>query len=397
MTGVLKVILVILLVMILGATSFFAGFGVNYVMTVSASPTATVVPAKFPLMWEAWRVIKDQFYGTIPQAPTLVHGMIRGMLASLGDSHTILVEPQPAQLEQHTLQGSYGGIGARVEMRDGYLVLLPFPTGPAASAGILPNDIVMKIDDKNVTPDMTTDDVEVKLRGDIGSSVKLMLHRVGESKPIEVTLKREKIDIPTVQYRMIENSSLAYIQVTLESSDTAKEFENALNALKKNNPTGIILDLRNNPGGVFPDPVLSIVGQFLQPNAPVVFEHYRDGTEKTYNSTGSGLAKDLPLIVLVNGGTASDAEILAGALQDSGRAKLLGEKTFGKGSVQALHTLSDQSVLHVTIATWFTPKHNAIDGVGLKPDLAVPLTTDDTKKGIDPQLDRAVQYLKTGK
>jgi carboxyl-terminal processing protease len=396
MTSVLKIFAGLFLTAIIGISSFLAGFGSNYYMTLQPQTSGTVIPTKFPLVWEAWRFVKDQYYGDIPAAPALVHGMIRGMLASLGDPHTILVEAQPAQIEQNSLQGSYGGIGASVEVHDGAIVLLPFPSGPAAGAGILANDQLVKIDDKDLTADMTKDDVEVKLRGDIGSTVKLTLHRVGESKTIEVSITRQKIDIPTVQYRMLPNTSIGYIQLTLESSDTAKDFENALNTLKKSNPSGIVLDLRNNPGGVFPDPVLEVAGQFLDPNAPVVLERYRDGSEKTYIAKGSQLGKGLKLVVLVNGGTASDAEILAGALQDSGRGILIGDKTFGKGSVQSLYTLNDKSVMHVTVATWFTPKHNQIEGTGLKPNIAVPLTPEDSSKGTDPQLDRAIQYLNTG-
>jgi carboxyl-terminal processing protease len=397
MRSILKIVVMLFLIALVGGSAFLAGFGTNYFMSVQPVSSATIVPSKFPLVWEAWRFIKDQFYGDIPGAPTLVHGMIRGMLASLGDPHTILVDAQPAQIEQNSLQGSYGGIGASVEVRNGAIVLLPFPGGPAAAAGILANDALVSIDGKDVTPDMTTEDVDVKLRGDIGSTVKLTLHRVGDSKPIDVSIVRQKINIPTVQYRMLPNTTIAYIQITLESGDTAKEFENALNELRKANPAGIILDLRNNPGGVFPDPVLDVAGQFMDPNAPVVYERYRDGSEKTYTARGSQLGKGLKLAVLVNSGTASDAEILAGALQDSGRGVLIGERTFGKGSVQSLHTLIDQSVLHVTVATWFTPKHNQIEGTGLKPDIAVPLTPEDTAKGSDPQLDRAVQYVNTGK
>lgn len=397
MRTVLKMFVALFITALVGVSSYLAGFGTNYFLSLQTQTGATVVPSKFPLVWEAWRFIKDQYYGEIPASPALIHGMIRGMLASLEDPHTILVEAQPAQIEQNSLQGSYGGIGARVDVRNGAIVLLPFPTGPAAAAGILANDVLVKIDDKDVTPDMTTEDVDVKLRGDIGSSVKLTLHRVGDSKPILATIVRQKIDIPTVQFRMIQNTTIGYIQITLESSDTAKEFENALNSLKKSGPTGIVLDLRNNPGGVFPDPVLEVAGQFLNANAPVVLERYRDGTEKTYTARGSQLGKDLKLAVLVNGGTASDAEILAGALQDSGRGVLIGERTFGKGSVQSLHTLLDQSVLHVTIATWYTPKNNQIEGTGLKPDVAVPLTPEDAAKGSDPQLDRAIVYLSTGR
>jgi carboxyl-terminal processing protease len=397
MRTVLKIFVMLSLIALVGGSSFLAGFGTNYFLSVQPQSTGTIVPAKFPLVWEAWRFIKDQYYGDIPAAPALVHGMIRGMLASLGDPHTILVDAQPAQIEQNSLQGSYGGIGASVDVRNSAIVLLPYPGGPAAAAGILANDVLVSIDGKDLTPDMTTEDVEVKLRGDVGSTVKLTLHRIGESKPIEVSIVRQKIDIPTVQYRMLPSTTVGYIQISLESGDTAREFENALNEIKKSNPAGIILDLRNNPGGVFPDPVLQVAGQFMDPNAPVVFERYRDGSEKTYTAQGNQLGKGLKLAVLVNGGTASDAEILAGALQDSGRGVLIGEKTFGKGSVQSLHTLIDQSVLHVTVATWFTPKHNQIEGTGLKPDIAVPLTPEDAAKGNDPQLDRAILYLNAGK
>ncbi len=397
MKGYLKILVGLLLTLLVGVGMFLAGFIYDHQQTRQAAVSGTSVPEKFSLMWESWGLIKKEYYGDIPSTQTLVHGMIRGMLASLGDPHTILVEPQPAQLEQHNLTGSYGGIGARVESHNGLLVLLPFPKGPAADAGIQADDALVKIDDKDVTTDMTTDDAEVKLRGDVGSTVKLTLHRVGQDKLIEVTLTRQKIDIPTVEYHMLPNTTLGYIRISLESSDTAHEFEDALKALSTSKPTGYVLDLRNNPGGLFPDPVLSVVGQFLKPNTTVVYERYRDGSEKAYGSTGSQLAGSAPLVVLVNNGTASDAEILAGGLQDNGRAVLIGDKTFGKGSVQELKELSDKSLLHVTIATWYTPKHNQIEGAGLKPDIAVPLTSDDVAKGLDPQLDRAIQYLQTGK
>jgi carboxyl-terminal processing protease len=347
-------------------------------------------------MWESWNIIKDEFYYDIPSKNALVHGMIRGALESLGDPHTILVEPAPAQQEATNLQGNYGGIGAKVELRKGVIVLLPFPDGPAAKAGILPGDQILKIGDQEVKSDDTPDTIENKLRGDVGSKVTLTLRRIGESDNIVVELTRAEINIPTVQYRMLDNTPYGYIQVTLESADTAKEFADALDALKKNNLKGIVLDLRNNPGGLFPDPALGIVGQFL-PNAPVVIEKYRDGTQKTYNAQNSGAARDIPFVVLVNGGTASAAEIIAGAFQDSGKTVLIGEKTFGKGSVQGLYPLSDKSVLHITTAKWETPNGSEIDGVGITPKIQIPLTPDDIAKGLDPQLDRAIEYLNTGK
>lgn len=404
MSGFLKALVLIVLSLFIAVLAFAAGFGTNYYYSrntpaaaAAAGSTNSDQPSpKFALMWESWNLIKDQFYYDMPGKSALVHGMIRGALASLGDPHSVLVEPAPAQQEATNLQGSYGGIGAKVEVRKGALVLLPFPDSPAEKAGILPGDVILKIDDVELKPEDTSDSVENKLQGEIGTQVKLELGRIGESEPIDVTIARAEINIPTVQYRMLDNNPYGYIQVTLESADTSKEFERALNDLKQKGAKGIVLDLRNNPGGLFPDPALDIVGQFL-PGTPVVTEKYRDGTQKTYNAnTGSG-AQNLPFVVLVNSGTASAAEIIAGAFMDSGKTSLIGEKTFGKGSVQGLYPLSDKSVLHLTTAKWLTPNGNEIDGVGLKPNIQVPLTPEDTAKGLDPQLDRAVLYLSSGK
>lgn len=401
MTGFLKFIILTLLGVFLAIIAFVAGFGLNVFYArqtpaTAATSTSGGPPASFSLMWESWNILKNEFYYDIPAKSVMVHGMIRGALASLGDSHSILVEPAPAQQEATNLQGNYGGIGATVELRKGAMVLLPFPNSPAAKAGILAGDEIVKIGEDTLKPEDTPDSVDLKLRGDIGTTVKLTLHRIGASDTMQVDVVRAEINIPTVQYRMLDNTQFGYIQVTLESADTPKEFENALTDLAKNSPKGLVLDLRNNPGGLFPDPALAIVGQFL-PNTPVVTEKYRDGTQKTYNAGGGNLAHDMPFVVLVNNGTASAAEIIAGAFYDSGKTVLIGEKTFGKGSVQGLYPLSDKSVLHLTTAKWLTPKGSEIDGVGLTPNFQIPLTTDDTAKGLDPQLDRAVEYLTSGK
>ncbi len=396
MRAVLRLIVMVVLVIVVLFAAFTAGFGLNYYL-VQNQPT-TQVPKNFPLFWEAFGIIKDQFYGTLPNPQAFTHGAIRGMLSSLGDPHTVLVEPEPAKTEQTNLQGNTGDVGLNLDMRDGLLTIIaPIPNSPADKAGLRAGDIIIKIDDKDLTlQPITVQDATNLLRGPVGSKITLTVHRIGENTPIVANMTRETYALPTVEAKVLPGTTFGYMKVTLETTETGNEFAKALDNLKAQNVTGLVVDLRNNPGGVFPDPVLDMAGEFLKNNDVVVVEKYRDGTEKQYNAGSRRGAVDLPLVVLVNNGTASAAEILAGALKDYKRAELIGEPTYGKGSVQIIRNLSDGSALHITVATWFTPKHTEIEGTGLQPDIAVPLTDDDISKSIDPQLNRAIDYLKKG-
>jgi carboxyl-terminal processing protease len=392
----LRLTVMVLLTMLVLFIAFTAGFGLNYYQ-VQSQPT-TDIPQRFTLFWEAFKILNDQFYGSIPNPQVLTHGAIRGMLNSLGDPHTVLVEPEPAKNEQTNLQGNTGDVGLNLDMRDGLLTIVaPIPNSPADKAGLRAGDIILKIGDKDLTLEpITVQDATNMLRGPVGSKIELTVHRIGVDQPITADLTRETYALPTVDAKVLPGTTLGYVKVTLETAETSNEFAKALDNLKSQHVTGVVLDLRNNPGGLFPDPVLDIAGQFLKNNDVVVYEKYRDGSEKAYNAGSQRGATDLPLVVLVNNGTASAAEILAGALQDYKRGVLIGEPTYGKGSVQEIHQLSDGSALHITVATWYTPKHNELEGTGLKPDIAVPLTDDDISKSLDPQLNRAIDYLKKG-
>jgi len=396
----MRTVLQILIVLLLSALVIFGAFAAGFVVNLYSVRTQTVsvdVPKNFGLFWEAWKIIDDEYYGNVPTRQDLTHGAIRGMLRGLNDPHSVLIEPAPAQNEQSALKGETGDVGLNLDVRAHVLVVVsPVPNSPADKAGIRAGDYLLKIGDKILDFDTSVDDATNLLRGTIGTTVTLTLRRIGEAKALDFQLTREKYALPTVTSKMLPGTTFGYIKISLESAETANEFAKALDSLKAQKMTGLVLDLRNNPGGLFPDPVLDIAGQFLKNSDVVLYEKYRDGTEKPYNAGSRRGITDLPTAVLVNSGTASAAEILAGALKDYKRAPLIGEPTYGKGSVQTVRPLSDGAALHITTATWFTPKHTQIEGAGLPPDIAIPLTDDSIKKGIDPQLDRAIEYLNKG-
>lgn len=396
MRAVLRIAIVVLLAGLLLVTAFVAGFGVNYLAGRPQAASAGI-PSNFELFWEAWGIIKGEYYGTIPTAQALTRGAIRGMLQGLGDPHTVLVEPEPAAVEQNNLQGQTGEVGLNLDVRNLLLtVISPVPNGPADKAGIRAGDIILKIGDKDILGDVTVQEANKLLRGPIGSKISVTVHHIGESQPATVNLIREKYALTSVDSKVLPNTTLGYVKVSMETAQTADEFAKALDSLKPQKITGLVLDLRNNPGGLFPDPVTEIAGQFLKNNDVVVYEKYRDGSEKNYKAGSKRGATDIKLVILVNGGTASDAEILAGALKDYKRAVLIGEPTYGKGTVQSVRQLSDGSAMHISVASWSTPMHNEIEGKGLQPDIAVPLTNEDVQQSIDPQLDRAIEYLQKG-
>lgn len=398
MRSILRVAVAVLLSCFIVTLAFTAGIGVNYYNNnLRPANAQTAAPANLNLFWEAWGIVNRDFYGKIPDKQTLTHGAIRGMLQGLGDPHTVLVEPEPAKNEQSNLKGETGDVGLNLDVRNNLLIVISaIANSPADKAGIKNGDNILKIDNKDVPFDITAQQASSQLRGVIGSKVALTIRHVGDSKTLDLELAREKYDLPTVESKVLPNTTFGYIKVSLETAQTADEFARALDSVKGQKVTGLIVDLRNNPGGLFPDPVLDISGQFLKNSDVVVYERDRNGNEKPFNAGTRRSAIDIPLVLLVNGGTASAAEIIAGALHDYKRGVLIGEPTYGKGSVQSIRQLSDGAALHITIATWYTPKHTEIEGQGLAPDFSIPLTDDDVKKGQDPQLNRAIEYLTKG-
>jgi carboxyl-terminal processing protease len=345
------------------------------------------------LFWEAWQLIERDFFGDIPTAEERTYGAIRGAINTLDDPYTAFIDPNVAGIRREDDSGSFEGIGAYVTMRNGVLMIVStFKGQPAEVAGVRRDDIVLQVDD-TVIENMSIYEAISLIRGPAGTPVRLTIQREGEES-FEVEITRASIEIPTVEGEM-RDDGVAYVSLFEFSTDASVKLGEAIQELLDQDPAGLILDLRGNPGGWLHEAV-QVTGLFLPEDEVVLIERFKDGSEETYNVSGNPVASDIPLVVLVDAGSASASEIVAGALQDYGRATIIGEKTFGKGSVQWAHELSDGSELRVTIARWFTPNDRAIHGEGLDPDLEVELTAEDLDAERDPQLERAIEYLLSG-
>jgi carboxyl-terminal processing protease len=366
--------------------------------TPSDQTVSTSVPVDrntlFAPFWEAWDTLHQQYVDQPLDDSLLLQGAIRGMLSSIGDPHTSYMDPIEFQQANAPLEGEYEGIGAYVDTTGEFLTIIsPMPDSPAEKAGLKPADKVVKIDGE----DMTGIDPNLVLRkilGPAGTEVAITIERK-DAEDFVVKIIRSKILIPSIESKMLDNN-IAYINLSSFASDTGPKLREDLKTLLANNPKGLVLDMRNDGGGYL-NTAVQVVSEFLK-EGTVLIEQYGDKSEHKYPVKSGGLATDIPIVVLVNGGTASAAEITAGAIQDYKRGVLIGEKTYGKGSVQQWSTLANEAgAIRVTIARWLTPNGRQINGIGLSPDIEVELTEDDFNNKKDPQLDRAIEYILQGK
>jgi carboxyl-terminal processing protease len=355
------------------------------------SATPQDVQTLFKPFWEAWNIVHDQYVDQPVNDVVLMQGAIRGMMDALGDKHSSYMDPTTYKDANEGLAGQYEGIGAWVDTTSDYLTIIsPIPGSPAEKAGLQPGDKVIAIDGK----DMTGVDAELarqQVLGPAGTKVVLTVAREGESKPLEFSITREKIVVKSASGKMLDNG-IGYVQITTFGDNTTSELRATLKDLMAQKPKGLVIDLRNNGGGYLQTAV-EVASEFI-PKGVVLYEQYGNGTRNTYDVIPGGQATEIPLVVLINEGTASASEIVSGAIQDYGRGKLVGVTSYGKGSVQNWVPLSDnEGAVRVTIAKWLTPKERSISNVGLTPDVTVEITDADRQAGRDPQLDKAIQVL----
>ena len=351
------------------------------------------VDVDFSLFWDAWKLVEEKYVDRLNlNAQKMTYGAISGMLQSLDDPYTLFLPPQESKKFSEDMKGDFGGIGAEVGMRNNILTIIaPLEDTPAKLAGLKAQDKILKIDDKS-TENLNVDEAVNLIRGPKGTEVKLLISRDEWPEPKEIKIKRDTIKIPIFKWEL-KNSSIAYIQFYQFTENSPQEFQKIVQEILNSNAKSIILDLRNNPGGYL-ESAVDITSWFLPKGDVVAIEDFGNGKKTEYKSDGYLKLANFPLVLLVNQGSASASEIVAGALRDQRGIKLVGQKTFGKGSVQQLEQLKGGSSLKVTIAKWLTPSGHSIMDEGLEPDVKVDLTQQDIDNNRDPQIDKAIEMLK---
>jgi len=395
--GLFRVITACVVVVLL-AGCLSAGFIIGRVsannQTILPSSIASSQPSGtdtlFKPFWEAWQIVHDEYLIQPLDDEKLMQGAIRGMIDSLGDPHSSYMDPVEYSDATAPLEG-YSGIGAWVNTEGEYLTITePMKGSPAEAGGLKAGDQIIAIDGVDMTGTLA-ELARQKVLGPAGTQVTLTIRREGVEQPIDVTITRAQITIPSTEYKMLD-AGIAYVRLNSFSNTTADELHSALQELIAQNPKGLILDLRYNSGGYL-DAAIQVASEFL-PDGVVTYEEYGNGTRDIYNVTGDGIATNIPMVVLVNEWSASASELVAGALQDRGRAQLVGVTTYGKGTVQNWIALSnDEGAVRVTIARWLTPNQRNVTGTGLTPDVEVQITDADIQAGHDPQLDQAIQIM----
>lgn len=345
------------------------------------------------LFWNVRDLIQQSYVDLeAVDAQAQIYGAITGVVDSLGDPYSVYMNPEETQEFNSSLNGELEGIGAELTVEEGRLVIVsPIKDSPAEAAGILPGDEIYLIDGEFAN-EYTLWEAIMKIRGPEGTQVTLTLLREGEAEPLEKTITRQEISVPSLElaYSEVDGQTIAHLSLYQFGDDTYTEFKQATQQIILDDPDALILDLRMNGGGYL-DISVEILSEFFEEMQTAVIVKYRDRPNEVIKTTGDGQLTDIPMVVLIDEGSASASEIVAGALQDYERATLIGEQSFGKGSVQELDELSDGSTLRLTVAKWYTPLDRSISEVGITPDIEV--SNEGTDPETDVQLDAAIDYL----
>jgi carboxyl-terminal processing protease len=362
----------------------------NTVFSNTSSQEKTI---DFSLFWKVWNVLKDKYVdrGTL-DAKKLFYGSIKGMLAATGDPYTTFFDPEEQKSFNEDMSGKFEGIGAEMGMRDDILTIIaPLDDAPAQKAGLRPNDRVLKIDGETTTS-LGLEAAVSKIRGQKGTEVKLTIYREGEDESREVSVIRDVINVKSVK-TTFRDDGITVIRVSRFGDSTDKEFRDAVTATVKRGPKAVILDLRSNPGGLL-DAAVSMASLMIPSGQTVVWEENGKGDRKAEKTEGGDVLSGVKTVVLIDEGSASASEILAGALrEDRDNVTLVGNKSYGKGSVQELIPVGTDMSVKVTVARWLTPKGNQINEKGISPDTEIGITIDDIKNDRDPQMDKAIEIL----
>ena len=361
-------------------------------ITNIGDPEAT---ADFGTFWEARKILKDYYVDAASiKDQNFVYGAIAGMVGSLKDPNTIFLPPEESKKFEEDIRGVFGGIGAEIGIKNDQLVIIaPLKGSPAERAGLKSADKILKVNATS-TVDMNVIDAVKIIRGEVGTKVTLTILRNGWEKPKEFTITRETILVPTLDWE-IKEGNIAHVRLHNFNPNAVNAFYRAAVELFEKNISGMVLDVRNNPGG-FLESAITLAGFFLEKDKVVAIQRFSSGKEDVFKTRGpDGVFRELPLVVLINQGSASASEILAGALRVHRGVKLVGEKSFGKGTIQELHELHDKSRIKVTIANWLLPDGHLIEKNGITPDIEVKVTEEDAAKGKDAQLEKALEVLKS--
>ncbi len=390
----------ILTLLVVVVAVVFGVYTVGYKKGASGAATTVTatgeqVDADYDVYWQEWKLLKENHVDAAKKNDTdLMYGSMTGLAQSFGDPHTMFFPPAEGKQFQEDVKGSFGGIGAEIGEKDGVIgVVAPLKGSPSEKAGLLAGDLILKIDGKK-TDGLTVNKAVGFIRGEIGTKVVLSVFRKEKwVQPRDITITREEVKLPTLDTTYFDNNKIAHVQLYAFNQNAPMQFYQTVTAMLLKGTKGMILDLRNDPGGYL-EVATNLAGWFLDRGELIVSEHFKSGPDQPYLASGNGALKHMPIVILINGGSASASEILAGTLRDQRDAKIVGQTSYGKGTVQQIMDLKDGSSVKITIAHWVMPKGQILNMDGITPDYVVNLTDEELKGKKDVQLDKALEVLR---